>query len=382
MMNARTRTLRSAMLCGVAALILGGCQTALSPPPTVAAVNPDYRAGLILTEDQPIPTLAQVINQAPSRAAEAKEGEDRLRGGAMRDAALSYGARSGLAWESRAINKMLQDKSDQVAKTYDFNRAMIKGPNQSMILPPVISQANESWETSEAGRSLRVADTVFEIVEQARFAPVAPQWQTYLVRDYKTPEPPPDSLLPRDGVERDQWKRWVTEGWAQGQRQAQDIFKADLSRLERDFTGMTRYKALLEQGKVSAPVVADAKLGTTGSGQDMRVNDRAIRITQDPKLNVQGQGEWRAPATTAGPDGVPTGAGPDGVPTGAGPAVPPPPVPAAAAPAPRKAERHAVRRAEPASLPAPSRRPVRGGGGERAWDAAPTPPPEPVPESF
>lgn len=369
-MNPRTRTLRSALLLGATTLLLAGCNSTLPTPPSVAAVNPDYRAGLVLTQDQPIPSLAQVINQAPTRRAEdPKEGEDRLRGGALRDAALSYGARAGLAWESRAINAMLQGKADQIARTYDFNRAMIKGPNQSMILPPVISQANESWETSEAGRTLRVADTVFEIVEQARFAPVSPQWQTYLQRDYRSPEPPPDSLLPRDGVEREQWARWVTEGWGQGQRQAQDIFKADLSRLERDFTGMVRYKALLEQGKVSAPVVSDAKLGTTGTGQDMRVNDRAIRITQDPKLNVPGSAQWRAPATTEGPDGVPTGAGP---------AVPPPPV-AAPAPAPRKAERHAARRAEAA---APARRPVRATGA-RAWDEAPPPPPPPpAPESF
>src|SRR3546814_13720751 len=67
-----------------------------------------------------------------------------------------------------------------------------------------------------------------------------------------------------------------------GVKQARDIFQSDLNRLERDYTGMIRYKVLLEQGKVSAPVIAEGAMGVTGSGLDMRVNDRTIRITRDP----------------------------------------------------------------------------------------------------
>lgn len=367
--RSRPFALRASLLSTVAgALLLAGCATAPPPvTPTVAAVNAEYRAGFVDIPTQPLPSLEEVINRVPSRAASSSDSkEDRLRNGAMRDAALSYGARAGLAWESRAINSMLMNSSDKVARTYDFQRVMIKGPGTSMILPPVISQANESWETSEAGKTLRVADTVYQIIDQARFSAVAPQWQSYLVRDYKTPEPPPDMLLPKDGAERDQWRRWVGEGWTHGQKQAQDIFQADLERLERDFNGMVRYKALLEQGKVSAPVVADSPLGTTGTGQDMRVNDRAIKITRDPSLQVDGARNWSAPATTPGPDGVPTGTG-------------------AKAPAPEKpSAKPAVRRAVPAAteaapavrkphVPRPRR---EDAGARRHMDPAPPPPAE------
>jgi len=356
-MTRRTNRLRAALLAGSACLGLAACN-ATGPLPTVASVNPDYRAGYVALPEEALPTLDMVINQAPSRNPDAPvTQEDRLRGGAMRDGALAYGARAGLAWESRAINRMLQDRSAEISRTYDFNRAVIKAPGGALILPPVISQANESWETSEAGKTLRVADSVFEIVEQARFSAVAPQWQTYLIRTYKSPELPPDVLLPRDGTERDQWKRWVSEGWTEGQRQAQETFKSDLERLERDFGGMIRYKALLEQGKVSAPVVADARLGNTGTGQDMRVNDRAIRITQDPKLNVGKSSEWRAPATTAGPDGVPTGNGD--------------PVPPAPKPAPAAVVKPAPHRARPVA----ERRPAAEPSGRRAWDEPRAPEP-------
>ncbi len=337
---------RKALLGSVAAFALAGCAT-MQPPAArdPSAVNPDYKAGRLEIPVSNVPSLEEVVNKAPSHEKIAKTGEDRLRGGAMKDAALSYGARAGLAWESRIINRMLQERSAEIARTYDFQRTMIKGPENVTILPPVISEARQAWETSEAGKTLRVADTVYEIVEQARFSAVPPLWQAYLVRDYKTPEAPPDSLLPKDSTERAQWRDWVSEGWAMGQKQAREIFQADLERLERDFNGMVRYKALLEQGKVSAPVVADARFGTTGTGQDMRVNDRAIRITRDPSLQVGNPQGWKSSPTTPGPDGTTTGHAPGSTP-------------------PAKAESKETRPA-PKPRSAPSTR--------RAWDGAAKP---------
>src|SRR3546814_10752794 len=78
-----------------------------------------------------------------------------------------------------------------------------------------------------------------------------------------------------------------------GVKQARDIFQSDLNRLERDYTGMIRCKVLLEQGKVSAPVIAEGAMGGTGSGLDMRVNDRSIRITRDPILETDAS-RWDA----------------------------------------------------------------------------------------
>ena len=358
---------RKALLCSVAALALAGCATQQLPPaPDPSAVNPDYKAGRLEIPVSNVPSLEEVVNKAPSGDKVVKEGEDKLRGGAMKDAALSYGARAGLAWESRNINRMLQGRSSEIARTYDFQRTMIKGPDNVTILPPVISEARQAWETSEAGKTLRVADTVYEIVEQARFAAVPPLWQAYLVRDYKTPEPPPDSLLPKDSTEREQWRKWVSEGWSMGQKQAREIFQADLERLERDFNGMVRYKALLEQGKVSAPVVADAKFGTTGTGQDMRVNDRAIRITRDPTLKVDNPQDWQSAPTTPGPNGTTTGTAP-GTPT-------------------TKAESKETRPAPAPRRPASSRRAWDGAAKPTVPAKAPTPTPAPAkpaaPETF
>src|SRR3546814_18276612 len=47
------------------------------------------------------------------------------------------------------------------------------------------------------------------------------------------------------------------------------------------------------QGKVAAPVSAEGAMGVTGSGLDMRVNDRSIRITRDPILETDAS-RWNA----------------------------------------------------------------------------------------
>lgn len=282
----------------VIALVMAGCNTYVPRAETpVPAINAGYKIGDIELKDDPVPTLDDVMNRVPSRKSVDEKPEDRLRAPAMRDSALAYGARAGLAYTSRGINASLKGKAEDLTRIYDFNRILIRTASGVTIMPPVISEAKDTYETSDAGRTLRVADVSYLIVEQARFTPTAPLWHTYLVRSYVTPEPPPDQLLPRDGSEREAWKRWVSEGWHMGVTQAQEIFEADLRRLERDFTGMLKYKGLLEEKKVSAPVVAEGNLGNTGTGQDMRVNDRALRITRDPTLQVGPNGERRFEAS-------------------------------------------------------------------------------------
>lgn len=300
------------------ALAAAGCTTSGSPFPDVvpgpeqakqrADVNPGYSAGAVDIPTKPAPSLNEILaktSKAPKKEAP-KSDEDRLRRPAMQEAATAFGARAGLAWASRQINRKLEASAAELTRTYDFQRLMIQGPDGVMVQPPVIVEAVDAWESFDAGKTLRVADTVYEIVEQARFTSVAPMWQTYLISNFEEAPVPPDPLLPRDEAERSLWTRWVTEGWKKGIEQAEETFQANLDRLNRDYTGMIRYRVLLEEGKVSPPILAEGNLGNTGTGLDMRVNDRAIRITRDPALQVDPSG-WSASVTTPGPDGRPEG---------------------------------------------------------------------------
>lgn len=247
------------------------------------------------------PGLDDLIKITPSEEelGEDATDEDKLRRPAIRDTALSYGARGGLAHTSYQINRMLQARVDELDKVYDFQPLMIRGPDGLVVLPPVIVEAKETYEMTGAGKSVRIADQVYEIVAQAQFAPVAPMWHTYLIRQYDVPKEPPSEILPRTPEERAYWERYVREGWEVGVKQANDIFSSDMDKLTRDYGGMVRYTRLLAEGKVNPPIIGRAPMGVTGDGQSMRVNDRSVMITLDPRL-VTDPSNW-TPTVVSGP---------------------------------------------------------------------------------
>jgi len=297
--------------CTSTSAVMPGADAVDSPAeaPLRADVNPGYKAGSLDFKAEPTRSLEQIMAKGlhKPKKIDPKDGEDKLRLPAMEETALAYGTRAGLAYETARINRRLEANANTMTRTYNFQNLMIQGPNNTMVSPPVISEAVDAWEAFDAGKTLRVADTVYEIIEQARFSPVAPMWQTYLITRFDEAQDPPEALLPQSEGERERWNRWIRQGWEKGREQAHEIFKANLDRLNRDFTGMVRYRALLEENKVSAPILTAGNLGTTGTGQDMRVNDHAIRMTAEPQLQVNPKG-WDASATTVDSAGNAKGA--------------------------------------------------------------------------
>lgn len=310
--------MRTSFLAAVSVLSIAvsGCTTtsSVSPQndavraaqeaPLRADVNPGTSASAPSIPTKETASLQEILARTAKapKPEEPKKGEDRLRLPAMEEAAKAYGAQAGLAFGTRAINKTLQARAGELSKTYDFSRVMIQAPNNVMVVPPVISEAQDAWEVSDAGQTVRIADKVYEIVENEEFTAVAPVWQSYLIMDFKEAEMPPAMLLPKNDSEQAQWKGWVSEGFRRGEEQAEATLQANLDRLNRDFTGMVRYKKLAEEKLVNMPRISAADLGTTGTGQDMRQNDRAVKIMQPATLNVQSR-DWSASATTTDKNG-------------------------------------------------------------------------------
>ena len=266
------------------------------------AVNAEITPEVKLAEitQNAAPTLSEILNKKITSSSEPVSEDDKLRYPAMKDTALTYGAQAGLAYASWQLNKMLQSKASKLDRIYDFNQLMTRGPDGVMVLPPIISEAKNLFEvTDEKGKSLRVADKAYEIIEQARFTSVAPMWHTYLIRDYQSPQEPPSLIYPKTQQEKDYWDEHLIAGWKAGEQQAKEIFASDLNRLDRDYQGMIRYLALLSEGKVSGTVLAKGNLGITGDGQTMRINDRTIRIMKDPELNLSTE-QW-TPTINLGP---------------------------------------------------------------------------------
>ncbi|MDR3492917.1 MAG: type IV secretion system DotC family protein [Gammaproteobacteria bacterium] len=211
-----------------------------------------------------------------------------LRYKALEDTAMSLGAQGGLASASQQINVSLEKDRKHLDNIFNFNGMILSHG----VLPPVLVQGNNSLNLDDPD-TIRVADKTFKIVEQAHFVTTPPNWRDYLWLNYEKPELPNKVLLPKTKQEHAVWSRAIALGWDRGTQQAYSIFQQNLARLKRDYQGMILYRKLLQEKMINAPYVSKTELGVTGDGNDMRVNDQVLRITEHPQLQTESN-NWRA----------------------------------------------------------------------------------------
>lgn len=231
--------------------------------------------------------LIVVLGLNGCSSATSEIGSNHVRFQAVKEAAISYGAQSGLAWRGRAINQVIESHDNEMARVFNFN-AMILSHN---LLPPVLQENRTSLKLDNPD-VIRLADRSVEILKPARFVTTPPSWRDYINLSFADPAIPNETLLPRDAEERAVWDEQVVVGWHQGVEQAEAIYATGLGRLNRDFTGMVLYHTLLAQHMVSAPFVAKAKLGITGDKSKMRLNDQVLRITVHSELQTDQNTNW------------------------------------------------------------------------------------------
>lgn len=210
-----------------------------------------------------------------------------IRLAALKEAGIGVGARSGLAFRARQINGILEKNDRQLRQLFDFQQMLL--PHN--VLPPILVESRAQLRLADPN-TIRLADRSYRIVEQARFVTAAPQWREYLWMDFDFPVRPDPTLLPKNKYERAQWVKFVSQGWQRGIAQANEIYRENLSLIQRDFTGMALYRRLLTQQVVSAPYVARTALGVTGNADNVRINDQVLRITALPELSPD-SAHWR-----------------------------------------------------------------------------------------
>lgn len=235
------------------------------------------------------PSFAQISDipvRGQSSTKTQDEGASAIRDEGLREASLSYGARAGLAMRTWEIRESLKNKHAQLDQIYDFRRLLITAPSGLMIEPPVISEGEDALVIDDNGQTAAVADRIYNINVEARIVAAPRNWRAYLERDWGDINPPPAVLFPENAHERVLFLDNLRLGWEQGYSQADEIFQADLDRLNADFRGMIRYRMLLAQGIVSAPYTLQTDRGVTGGGREMRVGDRALQITGPSQLQT------------------------------------------------------------------------------------------------
>jgi len=76
-----------------------------------------------------------------------------MRAQALRDTALSIGARGGLAWRAAQINDILKQKESYLRRIFNFNAIML----DDSILPPVLLEGRNTL-TLGGIDTIRIAD--------------------------------------------------------------------------------------------------------------------------------------------------------------------------------------------------------------------------------
>lgn len=272
------------------ALFLQGCGGNIKPlcPPKSAPTpkisnertTEPYKVVGSFTPQPPMAEIKDNLKNA-SGVSEQQAAIGALRAQALRETALSVGARGGLAERAQRINGTLINYEPLLDRVFQFNGIML----DDNVLPPVLIEARNTLNIS-GNDTIRVADRNYKIISQARFITAAPTWREYLWMAYDVPALPDRSLLPRNKPERMMWEQDIEEGWQAGLQQADLIFTENINRLVRDYRGMILYRTLLAQKMVSLPFVATMDMGITGGGDDMTVNDRVLRITAFPELQA------------------------------------------------------------------------------------------------
>ncbi len=214
-----------------------------------------------------------------------------IRGEALKEAALSYGARGGLAWRTYYIRQEMNQNMSYMDRVFDFRNLLIPAPSGLLVEPPIISEDINAMIVNTTGSEAAVADRIYNFSENARIVTAPRSWRNYMERAWGNVEPPPDILRPNDKEERKKWVKWIRQGWNEGVKQANEIFEQDLNRLTADYRGMVRYRMLLAQGMVSPPYTLQVDRGVTGSATTLRIGDRAIQLTGMPSF-VPGAETW------------------------------------------------------------------------------------------
>lgn len=244
-------------------------------------------------EQTPSDLTALMNEQRSSEQSEQERFAQKIRLDAVREAALSYGARGGLARRTWEIRQKLDQNANDLDRVYNFRALLMSAPSGLVIEPPVVTESQRNVIVSSDGQEAAVTDLMLQIGREARIVTAAREWRTYLERDWGKVEPPPNVLLPKNDEERVAWAKWVAQGWEAGYKQGDEIFQADIDRLVRDYTGMVRYRWLLAQNMITAPFALQEDRGVTGGGDEMRIGDRALSITGQSQLQARPE-NWQA----------------------------------------------------------------------------------------
>lgn len=262
--------------------------------PLVLALATIGGAFPVLAQAQQSATLEKLIQAKPGQQVKKITP---VRAAVLKSTAQTLGTQTGLIERSVEIMNEIDARKRQMESSFRFGDMVIGAG----VLPPVIVRGDNAVAVTDS--AMRVAGSVYRIIEPARFFSGAPSWRDWLLMGLVTEEEAPamptnEQLLPRDADERAFWAQEVRKAYIEGRAQAQEIFEHNLSQLEQTYLGMRTFYELYHRNMVSAPVIAKSQeVVTQDDPNTIVVGDTLFRITQPSHFNTK-VSDWKALAAT------------------------------------------------------------------------------------
>jgi defect-in-organelle-trafficking protein DotC len=252
----------------------------------------DTRSGQKLKE---VPELTRLLNES-IKSVENEIGNangggaDAIRLQSVKEVGFAAGVYQGRRWRQEKINFWLNDMSNWLSTSFNFEQLLIDG----VFLPPRVEEIKGHVEKNEDG-SLRVIRQGYRIATEAELVTSPPTYMNYLYQKVD-PEQPLNRLgLPEmNSNQVEVWQKAVVEGWQLGVKQANIEFEQSLNLLRRDYSGMLTYIDLVNKGIISPPQVSSSSFGVmvSADGKTLNIGDEILSIGRSP--NFQHHYLWQS----------------------------------------------------------------------------------------
>ena len=249
-------------------------------------------ADIAFGADEPL-TLDALLTFEAEAGLDAQEAglAGEIRRSAMRAAGLAFGAQAGLARRGFEIARMLERHGARLSAIYRFRELMLRDRGFT-VMPPVLAETDGAFRLERNGTHAASARRVLRIVEPERIVSAVPHWRDFLMREWDQAQRPAALLFPRDGAETARWRGWLRRGWAQGTALADDIFAADLERLNRVFEGLVLWRRANLGRMVSAPSLETAHIAVSGHGRLIRIDETVAGLGPPARFELRPEA-WR-----------------------------------------------------------------------------------------
>ncbi|BCL74023.1 hypothetical protein TUMSATVNIG1_60090 (plasmid) [Vibrio nigripulchritudo] len=206
--------------------------------------------------------------------------------------ARSIGIQAGRYYADRVLNRLLDDASPHLDKTFDSS-IYLSTYKHHLVKPAIVTQVNGSKTYLNSEKTSFVyAGTTYIIEKDPMVIDSPPSWRDYLNLDSPAPQLASTNLLPKTREEVKLWKENFSDGWKRGIDKSIDNATYQLGRALYELQGMQLYVMLRDAGIVSEPIVESHHLPVSGNGRRLELNGGTVTIKVMPRM-VHDASKWK-----------------------------------------------------------------------------------------